>query len=194
MLFIVIVVLLYGCDKHDPSYALNKKLEKHRSELQALVEGGSVSHEVGEALLVLGRVDEGIDMLENLRANGDDIAYYKLAVYKSEGLIIPRDKLYAEKALAELCESYIEPCSRLGALYRGEGKLKEAEKAFLKSADSHDIWAVSSLYEIYSDSTWEGYNPKAADYWNAKYKQAKEFGEDSLNSLTKHSREGVSLN
>lgn len=135
-------------------------------------------------------VDKGLVLLTKLANEGDSYARYSLGVINYYGNHGQNNLIKAESIFLSGCQEYVEPCWRLGQLYKKTNKLELSEKYLLIAAHENNLRAYSDLYYLYSNKKWEGYNAEKANEWFAKLNAADKSNKDDCNkkqNLTRRS-------
>ena len=134
--------------------------------------------------------EKGLKMLTELANKGDVYANYSLGVINYYGNHGQNNLEKAELIFLSGCKEYVEPCWRLGQLYKKLNKFDLSEKYLLIAANENNLRAYSDLYYLYSNKKWSGANSKKADEWLTKLNAADKTNKSDCNkksNLTKRS-------
>jgi TPR repeat protein len=126
------------------------------------------------------------EIYEDLAAAGDADAEYTIALLYKSGVHYEQDVEKAIGIFKSLCEKYVEPCTSLGETYVILGEYDQAEIAYLKAANSGDLWAYGNLGTLFYNKKWDKFDEEEAKRWFQILENADRDAYDQRVTLTRH--------
>ena len=154
--------------------------------LTSVVLAAGESFNEAERYLKNREYDKAAKIYEVLAAAGNAEAKYMIGIFYDNGIYYQEDNKKAIRIFESLCGEYVEPCTRLGAIYVIQGQYDRAVAEYLKAAKSGDLRAYGDLGILYGNLKWKNRDPVEAQRWYDKLDSADREAYDRKERLTRH--------